>query len=432
MTAIGYADTKRIHTLDIMSGIALLGILIINVQTYTLFAFLRPDQVYILQLDQPGTYAPLQCLIHLFINDQFYALYSFLFGIGFYVAWQNNERLGLDGNRIYKRRLWWLLLFGLVHAFVFWFGDVLHKYALLGFTLLYFNKKEVPVLIRWMVALALFAILFLVIKTTCFPASSGAIMANRQAMNHTVAQVIDTWQYGSVSSVISLQKTGVALLLQMSAQSGFRGLVQYEIMFLLGLTSGKINFFYRIGELKPGLKKLGWSLLPVALSLKAVSVIDILNIHPFSAGNPAYESLLFSLSGFIAVPLLTLVYLIFFSLAFPKKPSRFWRWIANTGCAGLTNYLAQTAMCMVLFYGYAFGLAGHVTLAGSFVQVILIYALQVLFSNLWLKDHTSGPAELLWQRMTYGKKKKVKETPVKVLVYYIRKNITKNTIKHIV
>lgn len=422
MTANPPPNIPRLHTPDIIRGIALLGILVVNIQTYTLFAFLKPAQVYSLQLDAPGIYAPVEYLIQVFVKGQFYTIYSFLFGLGFYLMWQKNERLGLNSNRIYKRRLWVLLGFGLLHAFVFWFGDVLHKYALLGFTLLYFNKKSVGVLVKWILAFTLFIILFQIVKAFYFTTDEQTIAASQQQMSTVIARVIDTWQYGSFWSVMSLQKLGVAMLWLMSAQSGFASLAHYEIMFLLGLIAGKLKLFYRVAQLQPRLQFIGWCLLPMALILKAFSAIDVFNSHLLSLSSLPYEKLLLSLAGFIATPLLTIVYLIFLSLYFNQKPNPFWSWIANAGRMGLTNYLAQTLCCMLLFYGYAFGLCGHVTLLQSFVQVGLIYTVQVVFSNLWLKDHTTGPVEKLWKMLVYGKIKKasqqlVHEKQVQTVVY---------------
>ena len=404
MTTTHLTSSSRIQTVDIIRGIALFGILVINIQTYTLFAFLRPEQVYALNLEKPEIYAPVQFLIHVFIKGQFYTIYSFLFGLGFFLMLKKNDSLGLDSNRIFRRRLLILLVIGLIHAFIFWFGDVLHKYALLGFTLIYFNKKSVSTIVKWIIGLALFVIVFQVIKAVWFPLSTEAFAVSQQRTDGVIMRVVDTWQNGSFLQVMSLQKLGVAMLWIMSFDSGFTGLIHYEIMFLLGLIAGKTNFFYRIQELKPKLIKIALLLLPFALTLKIISSLDVLQVHLLPAGKQGYETLLFSLSGFVAIPLLTIVYLIFFSIIFNRKPFILFEWIGITGRMGLTNYLLQTILCMLLFYGYAQGMSGYMTLYESFIPVCFIYAFQVLFSNIWFNEFGTGPIERIWRRITYGKK----------------------------
>ena len=394
----------RILTVDFIRGISLLGILLINIQTYSLFFLLRPEQVYALELDHPSTYAPLQFLIQLLVKGQFYTCYSFLFGLSFYLRMQKNDLLGQDGNRQFKQRLWVLLLFGVLHGFIFWFGDILHKYALLGFTLLYFYPKSVPTLFRWIMGLAGWVILFQVAKALFFPITPEALVASQSETDEIIMQVVNTWQQGSILEVLNLQKLGVAMLWWMAAQNGMAGFVHYEIMFLLGLIAGKINLFHQVLTLKPQLLKIALSLLLPALLLKALAAIPVFQGHLLPAEWLAYEKAALAIAEFAGTPLLTVVYLVGLTLAFQTKPNLIFNWISNTGRFGLSNYLAQTLICMVLFYPYGWGLSGQVTLAESLGLAVLIYSFQVLCSNIWLHYYGIGPMERLWCQLTNSRK----------------------------
>lgn len=394
--------TGRIATIDVIRGIALFGILVMNIQTFSLFAFLRPEQVYDLGLDEPSSYRPLHFFIQVFFHGQFYTIYSFLFGLGFYLLWKKNNEAGYDANRLFRRRLWVLLAIGLIHAFIFWFGDVLHKYALLGFSLIYFNKKSTATILKWIVTLAAFVIICQVISALAFPVSAEAVKVSQQETDKIIMTVVDTWQNGSVGEVFSLQKLGVAMLWFMSAESFFAGFVHFQILFLLGLLAGKLDLFRRIGEFKARLIKIALIILPVAIVLKAIAGTESLEFHLLPESAAQYESLMVSLSYFISVPLLAVVYLIGLSVFLSGRTSGFWRWIGNAGRIGLTNYLAQTLILSLLFYGYAGGLAGNLTLWESMCWVVGIYIFQVLYSNLWLRRHASGPMENLWRKFTKG------------------------------
>ena len=393
----------RLPVLDFIRGLALLGILLINIQTYSLFAFFKPNQVYALGLDQPFTYAPLQFFIHTFVRGQFYTIYSFLFGLGFYLMWARNSQAGLPANHLFKRRLWSLLVIGLVHAFVFWFGDILHKYALLGFTLIYFNNKSVSVLLKWIVGLVLAGILLQIVLIAGFPATQAEIAHSEQQFNTVVMEVVNTWKHGTVGEVMNVQKLGVLMLNVMAVKSGMASYLHCEIMFLLGLTTGKLQLFYRLAEVKTQFLRTAFWVFPLGLLLKGIAGLSVIEVHLLPKSLVSYETLIISLADFVGSPLLTMVYLVELSLFFNRYPSRLTGWIANAGHLGLTNYLVQTLLCMGLFYGYGIGLCSRLTLLGSVGMAGVIYIFQVGYSTLWLKYYRQGPLEWMWRKLTYGK-----------------------------
>jgi uncharacterized protein len=389
-------SNERIDVIDRIRGTALFGILIFNIQTYALFAFLRPDQVYSMGFDTIESYAPVQFFVQLLVKGQFYTIYSFLFGLGFFMLYHRASAKGLDAKRIFKRRLWTLLLFGLIHGLVFWFGDILHKYAILGFTLLYFNKKSIATLLKWILGFLGVAMLMQVVKFVLTDANNTP----DPEMDKVILEVVDTWQNGSFIEVLNMQKLGVAMLWLTSLMSGFANMIHFEIMFILGLIAGKLNLFQRVGEIVQHWKKPALYALPLVIGVKAFAVGHQLL---WLDHGPSYFSLLRSLAEFIATPLLTLIYLLALSHLFNRNNTMLFKWIGNAGRLGLSNYILQTLLCMLLFYGYAGGLAGKLNLWQTLIVTLAIYSFQLLISSLWLRFFTTGPLEWLWKRMSYGK-----------------------------
>ncbi|MFT3679401.1 MAG: DUF418 domain-containing protein [Ferruginibacter sp.] len=403
MVAISQKDTVRLPVIDIMRGIALFGILIINIQTYTFFIYLKPEQVYNLNLDTSESYGPLQFFISLFFKGEFYTMYSFLFGLGFYLMFRKNFLQGFNSTVIYRRRLWVLLGIGLIHGCIFWFGDVLHKYAVIGFSLLYFNKKPVRVIIKWITALLLLFAVFQVVRFCFFVQHTQAAASLQTQKEYMFTNIMELWQHGSLWQVLAFQKSGLLWLWINDLKNGLPALIHTEIMFLLGLIAGKVNLFGRLNDNKTESKLISAVLviMPFALLIKGLYCLNQMNVDILPAGVKPYEPVVFSLCNFIGTLLLAMVYLPLLFVALKNTSHRFFIWIGNAGKMALTNYLAQTVACMLLFYGYAAGLSGKVTLFQSVVLAIFIYSMQVLCSNIWLRYYTEGPIETLWKKLVY-------------------------------
>ncbi|MDA2645002.1 DUF418 domain-containing protein, partial [Bacillus cereus] len=128
-------QNARIHSLDIIRGIAILCILFANLPTMT---GLDPFN----QAGYIGIDKVIRFLVDLFIQSKFYTIFAFLFGVGFYIFMKNTEAKGYAMYRLFIRRLCILLVFGLLHFTFLWYGDILHAYAIAGFILLFFYKRS--------------------------------------------------------------------------------------------------------------------------------------------------------------------------------------------------------------------------------------------------------------------------------------------------
>lgn len=393
-------DSGRLPTLDCVRGLALLGMLVMNSSLYSVVASHHPEQVYPIQVDQAGSYATIQFFLLLFVDGPFANLFSFGFGIGVYLMGEHAKREGLDTDRILKRGLWVLFGFGLVHGVVGGLGDLLHVYALLGFSLLYFRNQSVSLLLRWIVGLILFVLLVQTLQAIVFSVGPPVLAIRQARLEDVMRQLVQTWQQTSDRAIMGLQPLGLVMRHRLALEPGLNSYAQQEIMLLLGLVVGKWRLLHRLTELRVQLSLLLLLVFPVSLILKGLACLPIVGVHLLD--QRAFDALLFAVADFLGTLLLTGIYLLELGLNLPPVPTRFWAWIGNVGQMWLTNYLLQTLLCMLFFYAYGGGLLGRLTLLESLLSVVCIYGFQVWFSTWWLSDHPRGPLEALWRSLIYN------------------------------
>jgi len=394
-----FAPSQRIPLLDAMRGICLLGILLMNIQTYTLYDFISAKEAAALHWDNLSTLLPEKFLLDVFVRGQFYTIYSFLFGLGFYLMLEKNTRLELNGNKQYIRRLIVMFLIGVIHS-AFWMGDVLHVYAIFGIPLIYFQKKKTTVIFRWAVGIFLCGILLDVFRAFFFPPSPPH---SEELFSKDTLHMINTFQHGPFTQILKIQYDKLlkgSIAITRSTMTGYEHII---ILFLLGLIAGKTRFFHRITELKPAIKRVIFVMLPFALALKVIACLPTLNVHFLSPQQAVYETLFIRMIRFTGILLMAFVYIGIITLLLHKSKSRIAFWLGNAGRLGLTNYLMQTVICMLLFYPFGLKLIGKLTLLQSLLLAVVIFIVQIIYSNIWLRYYNMGPMEAIWRRLTYGK-----------------------------
>lgn len=166
---------ERAKILDILRGFALLGVLIDNVFGFTGYGFFSQEQSA--SLSTAGVDHILGFLEQAFINGKFYSIFSLLFGIGFYIMLVRNEQKGLNPYKIFYRRLFILLVIGLLHLMLLWEGDILVLYALLGCLLPLFRKCSDKTLLITALALLASPVLIDIIKVLLH-IKTGAFLEN--------------------------------------------------------------------------------------------------------------------------------------------------------------------------------------------------------------------------------------------------------------
>lgn len=356
--------SERIHILDILRGFAVFGILSVNIMAFSL-----PNHDFGQMLSGGGNmetatwYDQLALLFNeYFTEGKFYIIFSFLFGLGFSVQLARAEAKGNDILSFYPRRLLWLFVMGFLHSLIWW-GDVLRLYAILGFGLLVFRKFSTRVLLG-------LAVLFF-----CF---SGVVAAYPSVFGD-----------GGASQISGID--GVA-------NSLWLGVIQMGpvamTMFLLGRVIGRTGFFGKLQQHKSVLKHVVVYGLIIAVTMKLVAYF-------FVSEYGGWETMFKTLSdiGLSAtyVGVLSL-------LSLEEKTSGFLERMSCVGRMALTNYIAQSVICVAFFK--LLDLEGKVDSAWLLLITFVIYALQLLYSKWWLKHFRYGVLEWLWRSLTYRKMQK--------------------------
>lgn len=397
---------ERSHLLDALRGYALLGILIANMPYFLGYWFL--DDGARTALPAGGLNDLADFLMEWLIVGKFYSLFSLLFGIGFAIQLGRLEQRG-EGVPRYARRLTILFLIGLGHLLLLWVGDIVALYAALGAVLLLFRNTGDRALIRWAVMLWLIpivwsaAILFGGFQPAePFYATAGSILS-AQGLNpeSPLPMLIGADLLTHLRAHPGEIFLRIAMLVEQMRFTKVLG------MFLLGLWIGHKAIYANLDAYRPLLKKVATVGIGLGLPLAAAKAYFLLTAED----RPAYEfaaEVLYVLS----TPTLALGYAAGFALLWSKGSRGLLAWSVPAGRMALTNYLMQSLLMSIIFYGWGFGQIGKYGLAFVYPFALAIFAAQVEFSRWWLGRFRFGPVEWMWRSATYGSAQPMRREPV--------------------
>ena len=409
--AIPVLQNERADILDVLRGFALFGVLFDNIIGFSGWGMMGE------KAQESLTTWPADSILGLleltFIKGKFYSLFSLLFGIGFSIILVRNEQKGVNPLKIFYRRLIILLLFGVVHSYFLWEGDILLLYALLGLLLPLFRKCSDRALMIWAAALIASPFLIDIIKVV-FNFKAGAFLEEIASKVDTRNGITDNnyrqylYKEGSGwQEWRNWQQSGLfwryAYLIESNRIPKVLG------MFLLGFWAGRKMMYVHLEDYVSLFKKIRrWGFIigiPAALACSYFEIFAGEHMKPELAhiGNTVFYAL--------SVVPLCLAYTSVICLHWiKKKGSSKLRVLAPLGRMALTNYLMQTILCIIIFYGVGFGIGGSTGLAIVYPIAIGIYVLQIIYSNLWFRYFNYGPFEWIWRMLTYGKRLKIQKT----------------------
>lgn len=405
------APGERLLLVDALRGLALLGILAVNMHF-----FAHPFAAAMYTPSPADPHTPLDhvaaWLIRCLCEGKFYALFSLLFGLGFTIQAARAHDVDTFVAR-YCRRLMVLLLFGAAHVTLLWVGDILAYYAVVGFLLIPFLKARPRVLafsaggagISLLVVWALLTWLSYLEPATAEPARTATSIAAATAPSPVdedawlrdwaehAYQVYGRGQFGDQVKH-RLMDYGWALFFLIYMAPSILG------YFLLGAAIGRVGWLHDPAAHRRALHRMArWGL---GLGLPANVAIASLTGH--ADVDFTWPGLALIAADVAANAALCLGYVGVVSLLW-LTPA--WQWrlrpLASAGRMALSNYLLQSLICTTLVYSYGLGWYGRVSYAGGLMLTLAIYALQVPLSVVWLRVFRFGPAEWLWRTLTYGR-----------------------------
>ncbi len=390
---------ERIEILDVLRGLAVCGILIGNVQWFSGYGMMPAE----LEAQSPLADRVTHFLVHFFVEGKFYSIFSFLFGFGFALQISRAEERGDLKASLFKRRLFWLLVIGLVHAYLLWAGDILSIYALTGFLLILFRKKTNGSLLKWAFALLAVPVLTYILFYILFAAfvSPGDLARFEAGRIEFWNQAVQKVQQGGYLQIITDFNLNYIVGRYMGLFFDMR-LPKLLAMFLLGFYAYRRGFFQNLSSHRPFIRRV----LIYGLILGLVGNVAFAALAGKEAVFPPTPA---GIAGVISyafgVPALAFFYIALVATLWQKEVwRRLLAFLAPVGRMALTNYLLQTVICVLIFYGYGFGQFGRVGARTATLIALAIFLFQVLMSALWLKYFSYGPMEWIWRQLTYGRR----------------------------
>lgn len=397
--------TERADILDSLRGFALLGVMLDNLFGFTGWGFLTLQQREALPtwpVDGILGFAELS-----FIHGKFYSIFSLLFGIGFSVILLRNEQRGLNPLKIFYRRLLLLAVIGAGHLLLVWEGDILLLYALVGMVLPFFRNCTDRTILIWAIALILSPMLIDVLRVI-FQFSPGKVLYDQAVLidiknnfpkdSNSISQYIytstDSWERWRKWMEPGFFYRYADLL------NGNR-IPKVLGMFLFGFYAGRKMMYINLQDHASLFKKLRkWGLI---IGIPAGIATAFFDIDEKSI--PKVEGLIDTVFYALSVVPLCLAYVSAICLQWIKKDGNTkWKLLAPVGRMALTNYLMQSIIGVILYYGIGFGLGGNIGPSIYFPIGICVYILQIIYSTWWMKYFNYGPFEWIWRQLTYWKR----------------------------
>ena len=399
---------ERYESLDLLRGLALLGILVMNIQLFSMpfAASINPTAL--------GDRGPVDFAIwlasHLLFDQKYMTIFSLLFGAGILIMTTRTAERGGRPAALHYRRMFWLLVFGLLHAYLVWYGDILVLYAVCGAVVyLLRGRRPLTLLVIGLLVLSVESVLMIggglsirgappeaIQEFTDFFAPGPAALQEEIAafqggwLTQMPQRVQYSWEFHTFELWIwGIWRAGGLMLVGMA-------------LFKWGVVTGErsVGFYARL------------AILGFAIGLPIVAVgVARMQARNWEAIYSFFLSGQFNYWGSIPVSLgwIGLFLVVWKSGVLLGLVSR----LVAVGRTAFSGYILTSIICTFIFYGHGLGWFGTVGRPGQLLVTIAVWMTLLIVAPLWLSRYRFGPLEWLWRSLTYGERQAMRrQAPV--------------------
>jgi uncharacterized protein len=391
--------SSRIAALDVIRGVAVMGILVANLPGFAL-----PRAAYFSPLAAGGT-GPADvaawAITFVLVEGKLRALFAMLFGASTLLVIERADAAGLNGAAIHLRRMAWLFVIGLAHLYLIWWGDILNQYALVGVAALLFVGAPVRLLVLAGVAAIAVAALdgaqLTLSALAARPDGTATQIAAWTSLSSAfgrppaadLAREIAAFR-GPLSAGIAWRVANLADPVTTLLADGAETL-GYALLGMAGLRSGFLTGAWshrRYVWIAAGALALT---LPLYITSALLTIRSQFDLAHVIGGSFLLSTILrpVTVAGYVALVLLVL-----------RPGGAISARVAATGRMALSNYLGSSIAMTALFYGWGAGQFARIGRADLYWLVPIVWGAMLLWSSLWLSRFAYGPVEWVWRSLT--------------------------------
>jgi uncharacterized protein len=387
---------ERIQALDQLRGVAVLGILIMNIQHFSMpvAAYINPTAYG----DLTGANRWVWVFSHMLASGKFMSIFSMLFGAGILLFSERAGIKGLNPARLHYRRMGWLLLFGLIHAYLLWTGDILVSYSLCGMLVFLLRDLRPSVQVRYAFVFFLIPVLWDLFSAWSMPYwPEGTVWSAMESWAPDKSVIQHQLQVYRSGWLDQMELRIPGSLFMQTRYFLMRPLWRTLALMLLGMALFKNNvltgrrssrYYTRMALAGMG---SGYALSGLGVYLN-FGHHWALEYSMFLGAQFNYLGSVFTALGYVGG-----IMLISRTGGFTRAK----KGLAAVGRMAFSNYILMTLICTFLFYGHGLGLFGQVERKFQILMVPAIWIILIIFSNAWLMRFKFGPLERIWRGLTY-------------------------------